>query len=126
MSKIINTTWSCLFFKNHEHYFNGLLLIFDLFFFMFEALHWIMAEEPQTPDVPVPLLDDLMIHPDYLGAEDPRTWLRRQLLVSHEKVNQTAAATIRQRENALWAAIRKLRFTASNFGHFLSAFDRKK
>ncbi|KAH3694955.1 hypothetical protein DPMN_082401 [Dreissena polymorpha] len=28
-----------------------------------------MAEEPHTPDVPVPLLDDLMIHPDYLGAE---------------------------------------------------------
>ena len=126
MSKIINTTWSCLFFKNHEHYFNGLLLIFDLFFFMFKALHWIMAEEPQTPDVPVPLLDDLMIHPDYLGAEDPRTWLRRQLLVSHEKVNQTAAATIGQRENALWAAVRKLRFTASNFGHILSAFDKKK
>ncbi|XP_052216974.1 uncharacterized protein LOC127881783 isoform X3 [Dreissena polymorpha] len=92
----------------------------------FTALHWIMAEEPQTPDVPVPLLDDLMIHPEYLGAEDPRTWLRRQLLVSHEKVNQTAAATIGQRENALWAAVRKLRFTASNFGHILSAFDKKK
>ncbi|KAH3853065.1 hypothetical protein DPMN_095588 [Dreissena polymorpha] len=65
-----------------------------------------MAEEPQTPDVPVHLLDDLKIHPDYLGAEDPRTWLRRQLLVSHEKVNQTAATTIGQRENALWAAVR--------------------
>ncbi|KAH3845268.1 hypothetical protein DPMN_087543 [Dreissena polymorpha] len=66
-----------------------------------------MAEEPQTPDVPVPLLNDLMIHPDYLGAVDPR--------------NQTAAATIGQRKNALWAAVRKLRFTASNFGHILSS-----
>ncbi|KAH3868370.1 hypothetical protein DPMN_031515 [Dreissena polymorpha] len=85
-----------------------------------------MAEEPQTPDVLVPLLNDLMIHPDYLGAEDLHTWLRRQLLVSHKKINQTTAATIGQRENALWAAVRKLRFTASNFGHILSAFDKKK
>ncbi|KAH3850255.1 hypothetical protein DPMN_092700 [Dreissena polymorpha] len=85
-----------------------------------------MAEEPHTADVPVPLLDDLMIHPYYLGAEDPRTWLRRQMLLSHEKVYQTAAATIGQRENALWAAVRKLSITASNFGHILSAFDRKK
>ncbi|KAH3814019.1 hypothetical protein DPMN_142495 [Dreissena polymorpha] len=90
------------------------------------ALHWILAEEPKTRDVPVSLLDDLVIHPDYLGAEDPRTWLRRQLLVSREKVNKTAAATIGQRINALWAADRKLRFTTSNFGHILSTFDRKK
>ncbi|KAH3830861.1 hypothetical protein DPMN_104117 [Dreissena polymorpha] len=37
-----------------------------------------------------------------------------------------AAATICQREIALWAAVRKLRFTASNFRHILSVFDRKK
>ncbi|XP_060564386.1 uncharacterized protein LOC132723641 [Ruditapes philippinarum] len=46
---------------------------------------------------------------------------RRHLIVSTDKVRETAALTIGQRENSLWAAVRKLRFTASNFGQIIAA-----
>lgn len=71
-------------------------------------------------------MDDLLINPDYLSAEDPQTWLRQHLVVSQEKVAETAFATSGQRENSLWAAVRKLRFTASNFGQILAAANRNR
>lgn len=90
------------------------------------ALHWILAEEPRTKEIPVPLMDDLLLNPDYLSAQDPQTWLRRHLVVSQEKVVETAFATMGQRDNSLWAAVRKLRFTASNFGPILAAAKRNR
>lgn len=63
---------------------------------------------------------------EYLQAEEPLTWLRQQLIVSPEKVIQTAFQTTGQRENAVWAAIRKLRFTASNFGKIIAAAKRNR
>jgi hypothetical protein len=71
--------------------------------------------------LPIPLIDDLLINPDNLSAENSNTWLRRHLIVSTDKVRETATLTIGQRENSMWAAVRKLRFTASNFGQIIAA-----
>lgn len=46
--------------------------------------------------------------------------------MSHEKVIKTAWTTIGQRENTLWTKVRKLRFTASNFGQIVKAFRKKR
>jgi hypothetical protein len=69
---------------------------------------------------------DLLLNPGYISAEDPKTWLRHQLVVSQEKATEIAFATVGQRENSLWAAVRKLRFTASNFGQILAAAKRNR
>ena len=63
---------------------------------------------------------------EYSNAYDPRTCLRRQLITSPEKVVGVAFATTGQRENAMWSAIRKMRFTASNFGNIIGATNRKR
>lgn len=62
----------------------------------------------------------------YTNAEDSRTWLRKHLILSPEKIMEAAFASTGQRENSLWAAVRKLRFTASNFGQIIGAIRRKR
>lgn len=79
---------------------------------IFKALYWILSKEPEVEALPVPVVEDLLMCQEYLQAKEPLTWMRQQLIVSPEKVIQTTG----HRENAVWAAIRKLRFTASNFG----------
>jgi hypothetical protein len=106
----------CSFFKVH--------LILGLF--IISALHWILSDDPWVQEVPVPLMADLLLNPGYISAEDPKTWLRHQLVVSQEKATEIAFATVGQRENSLWAAVRKLRFTASNFGQILAAAKRNR
>lgn len=93
---------------------------------IFKALHWILSKEPEVEALPVPVVEDLLMCQEYLQAEEPLTWLRQQLIVSPEKVIQTAFQTTGQRENAVWAAIRKLRFTASNFGNIIAAAKRNR
>lgn len=93
---------------------------------IFKALHWILSKEPEVEALPVPVVEDLLMCQEYLQAEEPLTWLRQQLIVSPEKVIQTAFQTTGQRENAVWAAIRKLRFTASNFGKIIAAAKRNR
>ena len=73
------------------------------------GLHWILSEEPNTQTSPVPLIEDLLISEEYVAAENSKTWLRRNINLSPEKIVEAAG----QRENSLWAAIKKLRFTAS-------------
>lgn len=90
------------------------------------ALHWILAKEPESKTLPIPLIQDLLTSEEYINANDPRTWLRRQLTTSPEKVVEVAFATTGQRENAMWSAIRKMRFTASNFGNIIGAANRKR
>lgn len=63
---------------------------------------------------------------EYLTAKEPLSWLRQQLIVSPDKVIQTAFLTSGQRENATWAAVRKHRFTASNFGPIIAAAKRNR
>lgn len=62
----------------------------------------------------------------YTNAEDSRTWLRKHLILSPEKIMEAAFMSTGQRENSLWAAVRKLRFTASNFGQIIGAIRRKR
>lgn len=46
--------------------------------------------------------------------------------MSPEQIIQTAWTTIGQRENTLWAKVRKLRFTASNFGQIVTAVRKNR
>lgn len=63
---------------------------------------------------------------EYISSEDPNTWLRKNLILSPEMILEAAFISSGQRENALWAAIRKLRFTASNFGQIIGAAKRNR
>ena len=100
---------------------------FQLHYFVFGiALHWILSPEPQGNQLDIPLVEDVLISQEYLASEEQNLWLRRKLLVSPEQIQQTAELTVGQRENALWAAARKLRFTSSNFGAIISAAGRNR
>ncbi|XP_052764770.1 uncharacterized protein LOC128206399 [Mya arenaria] len=92
----------------------------------FTALHWILLEEPKPPQLPLPLIEDVLLSPGYLSSQDPRTYFRRSLVLSQEKITQIAFMTTGQRENSLWAAARKLQFTASNFGQIIAASKRNR
>ena len=59
-----------------------------------------------------------------LKAENPHSWLRRQLVVSRSVAEQVASLTAGQRESQLWCSIRKLQLTASNFGVILGPIRR--
>jgi hypothetical protein len=89
-------------------------------------LHWILAEEPKADGSPVPLIEDLLTSKDYIAADDSKTWLRKSLILSPEKIMEAAFISTGQRENTLWAAIRKFRFTASNFGQIIGAAKRNR
>ncbi|XP_048732557.1 uncharacterized protein LOC130053051 [Ostrea edulis] len=89
-------------------------------------MHWILSKEPEVEAPPVPTVEDLITCQEYLEAKEPLPWLRQQLAVSPDKVIHTAFLTTGQRENAVWAAVRKLRFTASNFGQIIAATKRNR
>ncbi|WAR08119.1 LOW QUALITY PROTEIN: hypothetical protein MAR_018077, partial [Mya arenaria] len=80
-----------------------------------------LDSEPKRPQLPLPLIEDVLVSPGYLSSQDPRTYFRRSLVLSQENITQIAFMTTGQRENSLWAAARKLRFTASNFGQIIAA-----
>lgn len=84
-------------------------------------MHWILSKEPTTEDSPVVLIQELFQSKDFLDAECKESFLREKLSMSPEQIIQTAWTTIGQRENTLWAKVRKLRFTASNFGQIVTA-----
>lgn len=100
--------------------------VFNLRCFFFKAMHWILSKEPEVEAPPVPTVEDLITCQEYLEAKEPLPWLRQQLAVSPDKVIHTAFLTTGQRENAVWAAVRKLRFTASNFGQIIAATKRNR
>ncbi|XP_060085906.1 uncharacterized protein LOC132565252 [Ylistrum balloti] len=112
--------------KQPGYSFLMLSLIMFIYKYFIAALHWNLADDTGVQEVPVPLMDDWLMKPNYLSAKDTKTWLRQHLVVSQKKVKETAYATIGQRENSLWAAVRKLRFTASNFGQILVAANRNR
>lgn len=74
----------------------------------------------------MPLVEDLLLSESFLHAEDQDNWLRTQLKVTGDIINMTAEKTKGQRNNAVWAIVRKLRITASNFGQVLKAARRKR
>ncbi|WAQ97794.1 LOW QUALITY PROTEIN: hypothetical protein MAR_022167 [Mya arenaria] len=81
-----------------------------------------LDSEPKPPQLPLPLIEDVLVSEGYLSSEDPRTYFRRSLVLSQEKITQIAFMTTG--ENSLWAAARKLRFTASNFGQIIAVSKR--
>jgi hypothetical protein len=91
------------------------------------ALHWILSPEPITSvTLSIPLVEDLVSSPDYLNSGTGITWLKKSLNVNPDQIQRTVSATVGQRENGLWAAVRKLRFTASNFGDILLAVKHNR
>jgi len=56
-------------------------------------------------------------------AEDKVDFIMSQLMVSTEVIQNTAKATSGQRDNSLWASVRKGRLTASNFGSIIKSID---
>lgn len=83
-------------------------------------MHWILQPEPEPGQhCCTPLIGDLIATPGFKSGEGD--WLRGQMVVSTELINFVAAQTVGQRDNPLWAAVRKFRFTASNFSDILTA-----
>lgn len=69
----------------------------------------------------VPMVEDVLTSEAFMKSDAPLTYIQRKLLVGAEEIKKVAAATIGQRTNPMWAAVRKLRLTASNFGALLQA-----
>ncbi|WAQ98471.1 hypothetical protein MAR_022844, partial [Mya arenaria] len=97
-----------------------------VYYTLLYTLHWILLEEPKPPQLPLPVIEDVLVSEGYFSSEDPRTYFRRSLVLSQEKITQIAFMTTGQRENSLWATARKLRFTASNFGQIIAASKRNR
>jgi hypothetical protein len=70
-------------------------------------MHWILSEEPAEVQPSVPLVEDLLLSQAYTDAEHPVSWLRRALNLTPEQIEDAAKQTCGQRDNPLWAAIRK-------------------
>ena len=68
---------------------------------------------------------DLILSEAYIKNVNPKAWLRRALHLKPEQIAHAASLTVGQRENPMWAAVRKLRFTASNFGQILASGDKR-
>ncbi|XP_033729759.1 uncharacterized protein LOC117318941 [Pecten maximus] len=92
----------------------------------FSAIHWIVSDEPPTPKLDIPCVEDLFLVEAYTNATDKVQWLRTNLTVSKEQIEEVAKLTTGQRTNHLWALVRKNRLTASNFGLVLAAIRRKR
>ncbi|XP_061169341.1 uncharacterized protein LOC133178631 [Saccostrea echinata] len=92
----------------------------------FTALHWILSNEPECEEMPVLLIEDKLISEEYLNVQCKSSYLREKLVICSEKIIETAWLTTGQRENSFWAAVRKLRITASNFGQVIGAIRRNR
>ncbi|XP_022304500.2 uncharacterized protein LOC111111673 [Crassostrea virginica] len=89
-------------------------------------MHWILAPEPSSPKLCVPLIEDLISSQEFVDAEFPVTWIRQKLLVNNNQIQQIVTLTVGQKDNCLWSAVRKSRLTASNFGCVLAAIKRNR
>lgn len=89
-------------------------------------MHWILSKEPECEEMPALLIEDQLTSEEYMNAQCKSSYLRDKLVISSENVIKTAWMTTGQRENSLWAAVRKLRITASNFGQVIGAIRRNR
>jgi len=55
---------------------------------IFTAMHWIMSPEPPAPRMDVPCVEDLLLTEAYLSATDKLKWLRCNLVVTKEHIEQ--------------------------------------
>jgi hypothetical protein len=83
-------------------------------------MQWLLSPEPQLRKYPVPLVEDLLVDEHFL--RDSRIqWMKERLHVSTQLISEIAQATSDQRNDPMWSAIRKMRFTASRFGELLTS-----
>uniref|UniRef100_A0A8W8NQ72 SWIM-type domain-containing protein n=1 Tax=Magallana gigas TaxID=29159 RepID=A0A8W8NQ72_MAGGI len=82
--------------------------------------------KPECEEMPALLIEDQLTSEEYMNAQCKSSYLRDKLVISSENVIKTAWMTTGQRENSLWAAVRKLRITASNFGQVIGAIRRNR
>lgn len=90
-------------------------------------MHWILSPEPQSDQMtvcPIPLVEELLMNEHFVSMNI--TWLRQNMIVRPDLIPVVAGLTCGQRTNPMWSAIRKFRFTASNFGQILRAINRKR
>ncbi|XP_062588594.1 uncharacterized protein LOC134250257 [Saccostrea cucullata] len=89
-------------------------------------MHWILSPEPPVPTLAVPLLEDLISSQEFISAENPIAWMKQKLMINDQEIQQIACLTTGQKENCMWASVRKYRLTASNFGCVLAASKRNR
>lgn len=82
--------------------------------------------EPDQPAIPFTLVEDLLLKEDYLEASDKTAYLKDALKVTLQQISNIAEMTVGQATNPLWCAMRKMRFTASNFGHIITALKSNR
>ncbi len=92
---------------------------------MFLAFHWLLSPEPEITKYPVPLIEDLLLHENYL-LPTKLTWLRQTMRVSHDTVLSPVCVTTGQQKNMMWMTLRKYRFTASKFGDLIKAVPKQR
>lgn len=90
-----------------------------------EAFCWLLQPEPPVISFPVPLVEDLLLHEQYLSPNKDQ-WLRQMLQVSPAAIRSLASSTVGQHKCHIWTAVRKLRFTASKFGDLLKAAAKRR
>lgn len=54
---------------------------------------WIVSKEPPSPTLDVPTVEDLLLGEGYTGATDKIKWLKTNLAISKEKIEQVAQMT---------------------------------
>lgn len=84
-----------------------------------------MSPEPPTSKPIIPVIEDLIFSNEYISAICKKDWLRRALHLTPDKIIDVAVQTSGQRDNPMWAVVRKHRITASNFGPILSAIEKQ-
>ena len=65
-----------------------------LYFNLWLAMHWILAPEPSSPKLCVPLIEDLISSQEFVDAEFPVTWIRQKLLVNNNQIQQVIYSRI--------------------------------
>lgn len=96
-------------------------------YIVFAAQHWILSAEPHTDQQNgITLVEDVIVSQGFTEASNQLQFLRRALLVNPTESQRIADLTCGQRDNCVWSSVRKLRFTASNFGPLLRAVKLKR
>lgn len=52
------------------------------------AMLWIISKEPPSATLDVPTVEDLLLEEGYTGATDKIKWLKTNLAISKEKIEQ--------------------------------------
>ena len=105
-----------------------MILLVILFAAMCSGMHWILSPEPQTNQTAIhliPLVEELLKN-EHFSESNRLQWLRQSMNVCPDMIKTIAGLTCGQRTNPMWSAVRKLRFTASNFGQILKAVNKKR